>query len=398
MGWDVLIWGSLKFPSGKRSDWLNTIVNGSTWSDWKLWFKNEIEGEPRPVEQHLSEWKQLSAKNKHALDIEIDDSGVKVLGLLPKEEFVYRAQQYVAVFRSAELVGAKGEMMFVGVASPLTYRLRLSGPRRRSKFEVLNIDLESSPDVRKILAAIPRAPSKPGVNPSERKVAFANALELSPDAMDAIEEIHVRLDKASDEALLKAASSNEWHIRDSGTWKSTKTDFPDARALRAGLLIDSNRSPEELASRHRAAIGLLVSINRSRAIPLAMRLAAKDVHSQVRWGAFNALVGANEKEVIDLAFSAVEESYGKLPRGFDGAISPRGPAMRVLIATGSSNYSPTKRSTSRPGPRATTCEPRPKSKTGKDSCSRCSTRSEGCTIDLRGSESSASPRVIALAE
>ncbi|MEZ4300997.1 MAG: hypothetical protein R3B70_39040 [Polyangiaceae bacterium] len=150
MGYDVAVWGSLKLPKGGADTWRKLPVDGSAWNDWTMWFEYGEKGPPRPVEQHLSEWAKFGEGSEH-FTVETGPSKVNVHAFLSQSAFVGRAQSIAALFRVAERAGATGEITFAGVGSPLAFRLTLS--KKGSTFEALDEDLETSPEVMKVLEA-----------------------------------------------------------------------------------------------------------------------------------------------------------------------------------------------------------------------------------------------------
>jgi HEAT repeat protein len=349
MGWDVAIWGSLELPEGQLDAWLDLVVDGSRWKGWKLWFENPIPGKPRRVKDHLAEWKKLTDAGRQAFAVELGKDVMKVSGLVPKEVFVGRAQEYVAVFRCADALGARGTVTFVGVAAPLTYRLTLPGPGKKSTFTALAEDLETTPEVMQIIAAAgasyretaaakktakKTATAKKGAKAGGGTLPASSALVLPSEASRALDAVHAKLAEVADRALVAAARAFDRNVHINGDWRSLEEAFPTAEALRSGLRGAQAATPEDLASAHRAAIGLLAKIDREAAAPLVRRLAAPDVPPQVRWGAIEALTGAKDDALVDMLLDVFEAPTEKAAPPFESPPPLRSAAERALVGMG----------------------------------------------------------------
>lgn len=168
MGYDIALWGSLKFPEGGVEAWRKLAVDGKAWSDWSMWFENAEGSAPRAVAEHLAEWESFG-EGSHFFAVKAAAAKVDVQAFFSQDVFVEKAQAIAALFRVAERAGATGKVTFAGVGTPLAYRLTLA--KKGSTFEALDEDLESSADVLKVLGAAEKREKERKKAERERKKA-----------------------------------------------------------------------------------------------------------------------------------------------------------------------------------------------------------------------------------
>jgi len=177
MGYDIALWGSLKFPEGGVEAWRKLAVDGKAWSDWSMWFENAEGSAPRAVAEHLAEWESFG-EGSHFFAVKAAAAKVDVQAFFSQDVFVEKAQAIAALFRVAERAGATGKVTFAGVGTPLAYRLTLA--KKGSTFEALDEDLESSADVLKVLGAAEKREKERKKAAREKKKADKAAPGLGP--------------------------------------------------------------------------------------------------------------------------------------------------------------------------------------------------------------------------
>lgn len=110
MGWDVGIWGELKFPKGGFATWQQLDVDASTFK-WKKLLAPSDPDKPEKVAKVLAkytEWPKKRSGNEH-LRIHKADDTVTFRGFLNEDSFEH-AVHFAALFRSAGEAGGAGTL------------------------------------------------------------------------------------------------------------------------------------------------------------------------------------------------------------------------------------------------------------------------------------------------
>ena len=142
MDWDFAVHGKVVFPQNGIDKWLKLPLAPEAYEP-ALWpFAEPLES-PMTVHESLCEW------DPGQLHVTENKRTVLFRGYVSRDTMGELGNQLVAVFRAASDVGGRGELLLIGVANTIAYKITVT--KEASTFEKLNEDLEYSPAVSEVL-------------------------------------------------------------------------------------------------------------------------------------------------------------------------------------------------------------------------------------------------------
>lgn len=305
MGYSVRIWGDFSLSTAQAGAWRELRADASAWDDWAGDFVSLAE--PRRVGEMLDayvDWPGGDDEPEH-LSVRVGEGRCAVRGFVDEGSFRELASTLGALFRSAQAVGARGEVTFAADTGEFAYRLALDESATRF-FRPLGEDLVRASD----LTAQKELETLLGAR--ARCKLEAKAARASAGAPGLVAEIFEALEEATP-ASLRIASSKMTTTTSaaSGGLKLFKA-FKDGAVLRDELRNGSAHfGPNEQAQ---IAIELLCRVNMERGFRLAARAleASENGASSLQVGAVRGLALTGHRLALTLLLAAVTSHDGEV--------------------------------------------------------------------------------------